>query len=167
MSKILLTGGMPVATAITGAASLHHVGFVVGSILTEVENFAAAIEANWEKEIIFDPEQKARVTFLTPRRPVATLIELVEPAGEGSPILQFLQKGGGLHHLCYEVSNLELHMEQVRRAGAVIVRRPRPAVAFGHRRIVWAVTKQRLLLEFLERQSSSSFNQHVKEVTNG
>ena len=38
-----------------------------------------------------------------------TKIELLHPLGENSPIARFLDKNpdGGMHHLCYEVSDIE------------------------------------------------------------
>lgn len=130
---------------------LHHVGFVVASIADQIDGFTRSVDAQWDGTIFHDPQEKVRVTFLRPPCPTDALVELVEPAGEGSPVLHFLQMGGGLHHLCYEVTDLEAHLNQVRLTGAVIVKRPHPAVAFTNRRIAWAVTKQKLLLEYLER----------------
>jgi methylmalonyl-CoA/ethylmalonyl-CoA epimerase len=134
---------------------LHHVGFVVPSISDGVGDFRKCTGADWDGEVFHDPLQKAKVTFL--RTPCASdaLIELVEPAGEGSPVLHFLQKGGGLHHLCYEVDDLDAYLITMRLNGAVVVRRPLPAIAFQNRRIAWALTGQKLLLEFLERRKLS------------
>ena len=38
-----------------------------------------------------------------------TKIELLHPLGEDSPIEKFLERnpGGGMHHLCYEVDDIE------------------------------------------------------------
>ena len=130
---------------------LHHVGFVVASISSGVEGFRDCMSAEWDGEIFHDPLQKAKVTFLRTPSPSDALIELVEPAGEGSPVLHFLQKGGGLHHLCYEVEDLDAHLTTMRLNGAVVVRRALPAIAFQNRRIAWVLTGQKLLLEFLER----------------
>lgn len=80
-------------------------------------------------------------------------IELVAPAGEDSPVRSFLSKGGGLHHLCYEVTQLESHLEMSRSQGGKLVRPPMPAVAFGGRKIAWIYSKERLLVEFLEAKS--------------
>lgn len=77
-------------------------------------------------------------------------IELIEPAGEDSPVRSFLSKGGGLHHLCYEVRNLEAQLELSRSQGGKLVRAPMPAVAFDGRRIAWVYAKEKLLIEFLE-----------------
>ena len=47
--------------------------------------------------------------------------------------------------------DLEQELARARSCGAVITRRPKPAVAFGGRRIAWIYTKNRLLIEYLER----------------
>ena len=130
-------------------ARLHHVGYVVANIEKEIQGFRASLEASWDGKIFHDPLQKARVTFLC-TRPSDAQIELVEPAGESSPLIRFVKKGGGLHHLCYEVPDLEAALQQAVSRKAFIVREPQVAVAFDGRRIAWVMTSQRLLMEFLE-----------------
>jgi methylmalonyl-CoA/ethylmalonyl-CoA epimerase len=130
---------------------LHHIGFVVSSIQESGPSFALALGATWDRKIVFDPIQKVRVTFLQGRNATDPLIELVEPDEPKSPVSRFLERGGGLHHLCYEVKNLQSHMAFCKSFGTIIIRPPVPAVAFGGRRIAWALTKKRLLMEFLER----------------
>lgn len=129
---------------------LHHVGFVVAAIQGSIQGFVRSLAAQWDEKIFHDPLQKVRVTFLQTQNPGDAQVELVEPAAEDSPILSFLQKGGGLHHLCYEVTNLDSELDEMRSRGLVVVRKPLPAIAFENRRIAWLSTKQKLLLEFLE-----------------
>jgi len=132
---------------------LHHVGFVVASIEAAAPGFARSMGAEWDGQIIHDPLQKVRVIFLTTRAGDPQ-IELIEPAGEDSPVLRFLQeKGGGLNHVCYEVDDLEKELAEFRSRGAIIAKRPKPAVAFGGRRIAWVVTAEKLLVELLETRS--------------
>jgi methylmalonyl-CoA/ethylmalonyl-CoA epimerase len=130
---------------------LHHIGFVVLSIQASAEAFALSLGATWDANIVFDPIQRVRVSFFKGRSPSDAQIELVEPAAPDSPVKQFLERGGGLHHLCYEVADLDSHLRFCKSVGTAIIRPPVPAVAFGGRRIAWGVTKKRLLLEFLER----------------
>jgi methylmalonyl-CoA/ethylmalonyl-CoA epimerase len=129
---------------------LHHIGFVVNSIQESGEAFARSLGASWDGNIVFDPIQKVRVTFFQGHSSMDPLIELVEPGGPESPVSRFLSQGGGLHHLCYEVGDMESHLKFCKSVGTVVIRPPVPAVAFGGRRIAWAVTKRRLLVEFLE-----------------
>jgi len=109
------------------------------------------MNGSWDGEILHDPIQRVKVSFLSlPGTEVQ--MELVEPAGEQSPVRVFLEKGGGLHHLCYEVEDCTQAMAAVRQRGGMIVRRPQPAVAFGGRRIAWILTSEKLLVELLERK---------------
>jgi methylmalonyl-CoA/ethylmalonyl-CoA epimerase len=129
---------------------LHHIGFVVFSIQESAEPFALSVGATWDGKIVFDPVQKVHVTFFQGHNPADPLIELIEPGGPESPVSQFLQRGGGLHHLCYEVKDLDSQLRFCKAVGTRIIRPPVPAVAFGGRRIAWGITKKRLLMEFLE-----------------
>jgi methylmalonyl-CoA/ethylmalonyl-CoA epimerase len=137
---------------ITGNASLHHLGFVVSSISTAADDFALSLSAQWDGEIIHDPIQRVRVAFFYPTEPANPVYELVEPASDDSPVSTFLKdKRGGLHHVCYEIDNLESVLEDACRAGWTIVSNPVSAVAFQGRRIAWICSKRRLLAELLER----------------
>jgi methylmalonyl-CoA/ethylmalonyl-CoA epimerase len=128
---------------------LHHVGYVVGGIEETVSSFVKSVNGSWDGSVFHDPIQKVKVTFIeTPGTTVQ--IELVAPADEASPVRAFLAAGGGLHHLCYEVNNCERALRTVREKNGMIVRRPKPAVAFGGRKIAWAITAEKLLIELLE-----------------
>ncbi|HEX9111129.1 MAG TPA: VOC family protein [Terriglobales bacterium] len=131
--------------------SFHHVGFVVASIEKSAASFAQSLGAEWDGHIIHDPNQGVRVTFFRSRHAADPLFELVEPAGENAPVQAFVNRGGGLHHVCYEVENLEEALARIRAVGGLITRPPLPAVAFAGRRIAWVYTKNKLLIEYLER----------------
>ena len=131
--------------------AFHHVGFVVASIQDSVQGFASMVQADWDEQVFHDPKQGVRVTFLKSRRPGDPLWELVEPADEQSPVHSFAAKGGGLHHVCYVVDNLAKALTGARALGAIVTRKPMQAVAFDGRRIAWIYTRNRLLIEYLER----------------
>ena len=135
---------------------MHHLGCVVPSISAVADAFAASISASWDGHIIHDPLQRVRVAFFKPFDARNPVFELVEPASDVSPVTNFLKKGGGLHHVCYEIDDLESALEESRAAGFVMVSPPKPAVAFGGRRIAWICSKNRLLIELLERRPNSS-----------
>jgi methylmalonyl-CoA/ethylmalonyl-CoA epimerase len=138
-----------------GSLRLHHMGFVVADIAAAMPAFSKSMAAEWDGKIFEDPLQKAKVAFMT-TRPGDARIELVQPMGEGSPVARFLQeRGGGMHHLCYEVADLEAELTAFRSRGAAIASRPKPAVAFNGRRIAWVITAEKFLVELLEERLSS------------
>jgi methylmalonyl-CoA/ethylmalonyl-CoA epimerase len=136
-----------------GSYPLHHIGYVVASIAVSMPGFVRSFGGCWNGEIIADPLQKVKVAFLEVSSG-SPLIELVEPDGEDAPVRRFLEKnGGGYHHLCYEVGNLEQALADMKTLGAAIARRPKPAVAFGGRRIAWILTAEGALVELLEKDT--------------
>jgi len=152
--SVTMTDMVPISAS--GPWRLDHVGYVVADLQTQSEGFCRSMNCVWDGRIIHDPIQKVYVTFLRTASGNEPQIELVAPAGEGSPVTRFLEKGGGLHHLCYEVGNLELRLEEMRSQGCLPVKRPQPAVAFGGRRIAWVLTREKLLIELLECEAPNS-----------
>ncbi|HWR53219.1 MAG TPA: VOC family protein [Bryobacteraceae bacterium] len=137
-----------------GAPSLHHVGYVVPSAGDALGAHVAAIGGEGTR-VWDDPLQKVRVAFA--RMPGdATSIEFIEPDGPDSTVAKFLERGGGLHHVCYEVDTIKGALADLCGHGALVVRRPRPAAAFGGRLISWVVLPSRLLIELLERTPPQS-----------
>ncbi len=132
------------------AGSWHHIGFVVASIGDTAPQMALLLGCEWDGTVILDPIQQSKVTFLRSLREGDPLFELVEPEGKDSPVGKFLQRGGGLHHVCYEVDDLEAQLQRSRSHGALVFRQPAPALAFGGRRIAWVFSKTKLLIEYLE-----------------
>jgi len=142
---------LPEKVQLPGEVKLHHIGFVVDSIEESAVSLAMSLGASWDKNVICDAVQKVKVTFLKGHYSPEPMIELVEPAGPDSPVSRFVERGGGLHHVCYEVEDLEAHLAYCKKVRTICIRQPVPAVAFGGRRIAWAITPKRLLVEFLER----------------
>src|SRR5580704_14141644 len=97
--------------------------------------FVHSLDASWDGQIWEDPHQKVKVAFLA-TAPGDAQIELVAPLGSDTPVYRFLERGGGLHHLCYAA---------MRSQGALLARPPKPDVAFAGRRIAWVITAEKLL----------------------
>jgi methylmalonyl-CoA/ethylmalonyl-CoA epimerase len=130
---------------------LHHVGYVTASIAGSVEEYANATGLAWDGRIIHDPLQMVSVAFLSGGDEKFASVELVEPAGPRSPVNRFLAAGGGLHHICIEVDDLNAHIKASVAAGCTLVRVPLPAAAFSGRKIAWITTSTGQLVELLQR----------------
>ncbi len=45
-------------------------------------------------------------------------LELLEPLSPDSPVAKFIEKRGeGIHHICFRVTNLESHLQRLKRQG--------------------------------------------------
>jgi methylmalonyl-CoA/ethylmalonyl-CoA epimerase len=114
-----------------------------------VSRFGGTLGYRPEGEAIDDPVQTARVRFL--RLPGgSSWLELVAPLGSPSKLDAALARGGGLHHLCYEVGDLPAACERLRAGGFALISGPEAARAFPGRRIAWLMDRARFLLELVE-----------------
>lgn len=85
---------------------LNHVGVAVPSLAEAVAHWREAMGATRVHDPVPMPEQGVTVCFVdTPN----SQIELLEPLGDNSPILKFLERNpqGGQHHLAFEVPDIE------------------------------------------------------------
>lgn len=65
------------------------------------------------------PDQKVKVAVLDLGE---TKIELLEPLEENSPISKFIEnKGEGLHHLCFEVEDIEGMLLEMKKQGVKLI----------------------------------------------
>jgi methylmalonyl-CoA/ethylmalonyl-CoA epimerase len=105
---------------------LNHVGVAVPSIEDAKQTYRdlygvtdADITATRDM-----PEQGVKVAFVNIPN---SQIELIEPLGETSPILKFLEKNplGGQHHVCFEVADIYQAREAMKAKGATILGEPR------------------------------------------
>jgi len=85
---------------------LNHVGVATPSIEESVARYRELMGAEVVREPFDLPAQGVRVCFVdTPN----SQIELIEPLGPDSPIVNFLEKNpaGGQHHVCFEVPEID------------------------------------------------------------
>jgi methylmalonyl-CoA/ethylmalonyl-CoA epimerase len=129
---------------------LHHIGLLVKSIEQATDLHVARYGYRIESPIIQDPVQTARVRFL--RLPGASQwLELVSPEAGRSKLAAALGKRGeGLHHLCYEVPDIQAACTHLREGRQMLLADPAPAVAFGGRKIAWFMDRAGLLTELVE-----------------
>jgi methylmalonyl-CoA/ethylmalonyl-CoA epimerase len=127
---------------------LHHIGYLVRD-LAEASIFCDRFGYALENGVIEDKGQTAYIQMI--RQPGSgCLIELVRPTDPASLLTRALAKGGGLHHLCYEVDNMSHACDHLRDQGMLALADPVPAAAFDGKRIAWFMDRGAMLIELLE-----------------
>jgi len=84
---------------------LNHVAIAVNDLQAAVALYRDTLGATVSDQ---DPQPDHGVTTVFVELP-NTKIELLAPLGEASPITGFLEKNksGGIHHICYEVKDIQ------------------------------------------------------------
>jgi methylmalonyl-CoA/ethylmalonyl-CoA epimerase len=98
---------------------LNHVAIAVPDLAAATALYAGALGATVAAPQ-HEPDHGVTVVFITLPN---TKIELLTPFGENSPIAGFLAKNplGGIHHICYEVDNIETARDHLKATGARVL----------------------------------------------
>jgi methylmalonyl-CoA/ethylmalonyl-CoA epimerase len=105
---------------------LNHVAIAVKDLRAAAAVYRETLGAD-VSEAVPQPDHGVSTIFITLPN---TKIELLEPLGENSPIAKFLEKNadGGVHHICYEVDDIEAARAQLVAKGARVLGDGRPKI---------------------------------------
>jgi len=97
---------------------INHIGIAVNSLDEAIpfyrDNLGMAFKGMEEVA-----EQQVKVAFLEVGE---SKIELLEPTSAESPVARFLEKNGpGIHHIAYQVENLEAAIAKLESEGARMI----------------------------------------------
>lgn len=98
---------------------LNHVAIVVPDLAAAAAVYRDTLGAKVSAPVDL-PEHGVTTVFVDLAN---TRIELLHPLGEGSPIRAFLDRNpaGAMHHLCFEVADIEAARNAMRQAGARVL----------------------------------------------
>ena len=105
---------------------LNHVAIAVPDLEAGAKIYGSVLGAKVSAPQT-EPAHGVRVVFVELPN---TKIELLEPFGENSPIKAFLEKNpsGGMHHVCYEVTDIEAARDRLVAEGARVLGDGKPKI---------------------------------------
>tara|TARA_B100001758_G_C18081070_1_gene438272 strand:+ start:140 stop:544 length:405 start_codon:yes stop_codon:yes gene_type:complete len=105
---------------------LNHVAIAVPSVSVASNQYKNILGAKVSEPIDL-PNHGVKTVFIELDN---TKIELIEPLGKDSPIEKFLKKNpdGGMHHICYEVTDILKACSKMQKEGATILGSGKPSI---------------------------------------
>ena len=102
---------------------IDHVAIAVPDLVAAVARYRDLLGGEVSEPLAL-PEHGVTVAFVGVGE---SRTELLEPLGEASPIAAFLERNprGGMHHICYRVSDLEAAVGRLEAGGARTLGPPR------------------------------------------
>lgn len=132
---------------------LHHIGFISHDISNTFRIFSEICGAKKISEPFLDKKQQVNEILVEIGGEV---LQLFEPISETSPAYNFLRKRGeGLHHLCYEVPDIEGAVEQFRAKGVQVIFEPFKAFEGRRAAFISPFDTGNLLIELVEAKPKS------------
>jgi methylmalonyl-CoA/ethylmalonyl-CoA epimerase len=133
----------------TDGMQFDHLGLVVKSVAKGRKALTSTLGiTQWTAEFS-DPVNGVLLQF--GRDPYGVCYELLEPLDEASPVFPALNGGKAiLNHVAYLVPDLTAQADHMRRSGCAPTSEPKPAIAYGGKRIQFFVTPLRFVIELVE-----------------
>src|SRR4026209_189107 len=97
---------------------VEHIGIAVRTLADSVPLFEKLLNSQCDKTEIVETE-KVKTAFF---KKGDTKIELLESIDENGVIAKFIEKKGeGVHHIAFEVENIESEMERLKNEGFLLL----------------------------------------------
>ena len=97
---------------------INHIGIAVNNLEASIPFYRDTLGMTYEGDEVV-AEQKVKVAFLAVGE---SRIELLEPTADDSPVAKFLAKNGeGVHHIAYEVADLDSALANLKRDGIRLI----------------------------------------------
>ena len=139
---------------------LDHIGLAAEGI-GQMADLFRALGLDEITEPVPDPAQKVSASFVPANQAGDVYIEILEPTRDDSPISKFVkQRGGGLHHLCFETDDIDAALRTLEARGFTVVSPPVDCPAYdtnlgrqcaGTTRIAFFLLSDKILIELIEK----------------
>ena len=107
---------------------IDHIAIAVRSVDRAADTLCPLLGYTRKTEKVTNSRQKVVVLFLG--KPGSIDIKLIEPSEPDSPLWPAVQKGGGLHHVCFKVPDVTEACAELTAKGARVTAAPAPGEAF-------------------------------------
>jgi methylmalonyl-CoA/ethylmalonyl-CoA epimerase len=114
---------------------LNHVAIAVPDLTKAAAVYRDTLGAEISAAVP-QPEHGVTTVFVTLPN---TKVELIAPLGSNSPIAKFLERNpdGGMHHVCYEVTDIRAARDALKAAGARILGDGEPKIGAHGRPVLF------------------------------
>lgn len=133
---------------------LDHVALAVRSIEAVRDRLCRITGYSVATDKVTNTRQQVNVQFLS--KPGSLDIKLIEPSGPDAPLVDFVKRGAGLHHLAFKVSDVGEACSDLAGRGARILVPPQPGEAFEDHLIAFVFLGGVLNAELLDTEERRS-----------
>lgn len=127
---------------------IDHICFAVKNISEGVSYWESVFGYRQMTEVIINSLQKVKVTFLCKEE--SLVVKLIEPLPDNKSLVNFVNRGGGFHHLCFRVEEMDKTISELKGKGLLMLVPPQPGEAFNNHDIAFMLARYGLNIELID-----------------
>ncbi len=132
---------------------VDHICFAVKNISEGISYWESVFGYRQMTEVIVNSLQKVKVTFLCKEDSV--LVKLIEPLPDNQSLVNFMNRGGGFHHLCFRVEEMDKKISELKEKGLLMLVPPQPGEAFNNHEIAFMLARYGLNVELIDTEEKA------------
>jgi methylmalonyl-CoA/ethylmalonyl-CoA epimerase len=127
---------------------IDHICFAVKNLEEGIAYWEDVFGYRQMTEVVQNSLQKVKVVFLSKEDSV--LVKLIEPGEGNQSLINFVNRGGGFHHLCFRVEDMETQLKDLKGKGLLTLVPPQPGEAFNNHDIAFLLARYGLNIELID-----------------
>ena len=127
---------------------IDHICFAVKNISEGISYWEDLFGYRQMTEVIVNSLQKVKVSFLC--KEDSMLVKLIEPLADNQSLVNFVNRGGGFHHLCFRVEDMDKQISELKGKGLLMLVPPQPGEAFNNHDIAFMLARNGLNVELID-----------------
>ena len=128
----------------------HHIGIIVDNLEINSKHIKQIYHLKDQSSCIYDNKINVKIQFLEDEN--GLLYELIEPLKENTGLIKLLsEKKNIMHHIAYEVDDIEKKVNFLRDNNFGILTKFLNAKAFNFKRVIFLQTPLNYIIELVEK----------------
>lgn len=137
---------------------IDHICFAVKDLQEGINYWENVFGYRQMTDIITNTLQKVKVTFLEKKDSI--LVKLIEPLETNQSLVNFVNRGGGFHHICFRCSDINEQITELTSKGLIKLVAPQPGEAFNNHNIAFLLAKYGLNIELIDTEEKAGIVKH-------
>jgi methylmalonyl-CoA/ethylmalonyl-CoA epimerase len=128
--------------------NIDHICFAVKNLYEGITYWEDVFGYKQMTKIVSNSLQKVKVTFLF--KDDSITVKLIEPLEGNQSLLNFVNRGGGFHHICFKCSDINKKIDELKDKGLLTLVPPQPGEAFNNHNIAFLLARYGLNIELID-----------------
>ncbi len=133
---------------------IDHIGFAVKNLEEAIAYWAEVFGYRQMTEVVENTRQRVKVCFMTKKG--STIVKLIEPAEGNQSLQNFVNRGGGFHHVCFRCDSITETMTDLTAKGLLTLVPPQPGEAFNNHDIAFLLGRYGMNIELIDTEDKAA-----------
>jgi methylmalonyl-CoA/ethylmalonyl-CoA epimerase len=133
---------------------IDHICFAVKDLREGISYWDNVFGYVQMTDIVTNSLQKVKVVFLY--KDDSIMVKLIEPLEDNQSLVNFVNRGGGFHHICFRCADINDEINELAGKGLITLVPPQPGEAFNNHNIAFLLARHGINVELIDTDEKAA-----------